>query len=957
MSGEVFEFVGYTGCYRVDCNYDAYIDYVETPAAVVVSTVSDDCDACCNNEVISCYTITQCADSNPISFVAAGDVIFANYVGIVCKFESLPPEVLALGLTTDDCFTIESCGICNTTDCEPLVGPSLLVPIETWPGCYSCMYENPNQDCFTLTCCSDNSGDTLINVLPNADLNGAFVNGLTVLISEYPDAVGNARCWEVSTQDLCNPEIQVTVLSSYPSCAYCETATTVQGCTDSTALNYCPGCTTCLDPIYGTLNDCCIYAGCPLSCLEPTALNYNPNATCDCNGVAGGSDTSCCNYPPIVIPPEGVDVTFEKDCVNCLDWATVDKVFANAAELCGHCYPPKGLTLLEYDCALLDNVETVITTDQSPGGCTDPGALNYDPAAEWDNGTCYWSSACTDPTACNFDPNAVESIPSDCVYPGECGCEDYTDSCVGCMDLTACNYCEDCTVPDNTLCEYASCYGCTDPEAENYCADCTQMCPNADCCASDVEACLDNRNIYVFYDMTSITSSSNNNDKLQACVNLRTLVEGAMNQIITDNNITNFSGKIYHLAAGLAWDNVQMNDWRGGSSDPANWLDYYDLTTTTNEWNSAAMWRHANWNNFQNDFTGAATNLAGTGFNQSQSLGGNGGERWMQWMLYPLHGNSNKLNPALKVSFSNVNNVVKSTGAEVTIGNYNETSRLLAKSLCADGLDGNGDYINNLPGTQVNPFNDPAGMEGFSDVYHEFEGGDTNPVIIMFIDESEPVYYPNAPVSGISYGTPLVSANVCGAGVNPSAWYDNQAISTTAYIDYMWFTECWERGYDFTGADDMTVKNPTGAIGTGYKDGNFNAILFPTKLVGEPNTGDNLTFISMAYGVIGQGSPDATGHISCSDFVDIPWATGVSMAPYTNPNITNPWYDMDRSGSTTQMADNSVCSPGTYSPAGFSLRNYNVSFEIPGGDQELLQISTEALAEAILQGLLCNNNG
>ena len=41
----------------------------------------------------------------------------------------------------------------------------------------------------------------------------------------------------------------------------------------------------------------------------------------------------------------------------------------------------------------------------------------------------------------------------------------------------------------------------------------------------------------------------------------------------------------------------------------------------------------------------------------------------------------------------------------------------------------------------------------------------------------------------------------------------------------------------------------------------------PIVIVGEPNTGDNLTFISMAYGVIGQGSPDATGHISCSDFV------------------------------------------------------------------------------------------
>ena len=35
----------------------------------------------------------------------------------------------------------------------------------------------------------------------------------------------------------------------------------------------------------------------PPSCMDPTALNYDPLAIADCNGVVGGNDTSCCEYP------------------------------------------------------------------------------------------------------------------------------------------------------------------------------------------------------------------------------------------------------------------------------------------------------------------------------------------------------------------------------------------------------------------------------------------------------------------------------------------------------------------------------------------------------------------------------------------------------------------------------------------------------------------------------------
>ena len=40
-------------------------------------------------------------------------------------------------------------------------------------------------------------------------------------------------------------------------------------------------------------------------------------------------------------------------------------------------------------------------------GCTDPEATNFDPTADYDDGSCEYLEGCTDPTACNFDPAAV----------------------------------------------------------------------------------------------------------------------------------------------------------------------------------------------------------------------------------------------------------------------------------------------------------------------------------------------------------------------------------------------------------------------------------------------------------------------------------------------------------------------------------------------------------------------
>ena len=86
------------------------------------------------------------------------------------------------------------------------------------------------------------------------------------------------------------------------------------------------------------------------------------------------------------------------------------------------------------------------------GGCMDIWAQNYDPSATYDDGSCiFWPIlGCTDPTASNYDPTATQDDGS-CIY-------------AGCMDETADNFDPNATIDDG------SCFweGCTDPTALNY---------------------------------------------------------------------------------------------------------------------------------------------------------------------------------------------------------------------------------------------------------------------------------------------------------------------------------------------------------------------------------------------------------------------------------------------------------------------------------------------------------
>ena len=113
---------------------------------------------------------------------------------------------------------------------------------------------------------------------------------------------------------------------------------------------------------------------------------------------------------------------------------------------------PNGATII---CTEHSNVVS-LNTDIC--GCTDPNALNYDPLAVIDDGSCtYCIDGCMDPNALNY--NSLATCPDTCVY------------CVwGCMDAAATNYNPLATCPGP--CNFGVGCGCTDITANNYGYDC-----------------------------------------------------------------------------------------------------------------------------------------------------------------------------------------------------------------------------------------------------------------------------------------------------------------------------------------------------------------------------------------------------------------------------------------------------------------------------------------------------
>jgi hypothetical protein len=95
-------------------------------------------------------------------------------------------------------------------------------------------------------------------------------------------------------------------------------------------------------------------------------------------------------------------------------------------------------------------------------GCMDPTASNYNPLANFDDGSCC-VDGCTDPTAANYDSGATCDDGSCCYV-------------AGCMDPLACNY-DPAACFDDGSCD--GLLGCTDPAAMNY--DSSATCDDGSC--------------------------------------------------------------------------------------------------------------------------------------------------------------------------------------------------------------------------------------------------------------------------------------------------------------------------------------------------------------------------------------------------------------------------------------------------------------------------------------------
>jgi hypothetical protein len=83
------------------------------------------------------------------------------------------------------------------------------------------------------------------------------------------------------------------------------------------------------------------------------------------------------------------------------------------------CNLPAGCyTFTIYDCNGCELIfDICVPSSGNVCGCTDPAAINYNPSALYDDGTCEYCG-CTDENAINYNPQATQNcIPDTCEYP------------------------------------------------------------------------------------------------------------------------------------------------------------------------------------------------------------------------------------------------------------------------------------------------------------------------------------------------------------------------------------------------------------------------------------------------------------------------------------------------------------------------------------------------------------
>ena len=483
------EFDSCAGCLNeTACNYD--------PAAIYPGTcefpeygyncdgsciADNDGDGICNPFEIPGCTATDACNYDPEATDDDGscDFITCNVPGCTNPFAcNYDPEAVV------------NDGSCDFVSCLSF-------------GCTNesaCNYDpeaNYNDGSCEYTSCAGCTNPLACDYDPEAIIAAGCFDYTSCVGCTDPDA---ANYDEDATQD--NGSCQFPGCTVEGACNYDETANyndgscdfyscLVQGCLNETACNYdpdadLPGTCEYPDAGYDCDGNCLVDTDgdgiCDpfeiSGCTDSSALNYDEEATED-NGscilpVEGCTTEGACNFNVLANVDDG-SCEYES-CVGCLSEAACN--YDPTAVYAGDCeYPDMG-----YDCdgnCLSDFDGDGICDPFEVLGCDDPEALNYNPDATQDDGTCIdVVNGCTDADACNFNPNAN-------VDDGSCDFE----VCVGCLVEGACNYDPDATIPADCtfpelgydcdgecledsdgdgVCDLFEIAGCTDAEACNY---------------------------------------------------------------------------------------------------------------------------------------------------------------------------------------------------------------------------------------------------------------------------------------------------------------------------------------------------------------------------------------------------------------------------------------------------------------------------------------------------------
>jgi len=344
-------------------------------------------------------------------------------------------------------YTPAQAGILNISTC----GSSMDTYIHVYIGA-----------CGTLSCLAQN--DDACNL--QSSLTISVYAGQTYLIRAggYASNSGsftlNVTCGEVTLGCMDPWASNYNPLATAPdsSCVY-------SGCTDPTAANYDPlattddgscmpwisGCTNPMaenyDPAANTDDGSCVVSG----CTDQTAQNFDPYATID--------DGSCqyCNGPGSVMANlyictfsngNQVELQIVDDSGNQVYYATgLNSGSIINATVClqpGVCYTANminntgpfgwyngyfwvnsgGVQVINAQPPVNAQFATVqFSIDGTCGpvfGCTDPAAVNYNPDANMEDGTCaYPTTGCMDPLAVNYDSLAMVDDGS-CFYMNDC---------------------------------------------------------------------------------------------------------------------------------------------------------------------------------------------------------------------------------------------------------------------------------------------------------------------------------------------------------------------------------------------------------------------------------------------------------------------------------------------------------------------------------------------------------